>query len=353
MPQATPVNPLGEVITLCLVLSITAIKDGIEDYRRYRADRKANITPYTIIRNGQEKRVKSQQIHPGDIIYITKGEQVPADLVLLSSSEIEGLCFIDTRQLDGESNLKRRNAVSTTDLWMSMEEVCRLKGSIECDLPNEQLYRFHGRFLWHKEKKAEGEKLDSEKTMIPLTNDQLLLRGAILRNTQWIYGIVVYAGKDTKIYRNLKSSRLKFSSQDRKVNYLVLGIFAINLLVYGLSLLFSGLWQNMNGSKVWYIDWNVSGISVIALEWMTYFILYTYMIPISLFVTIELCRIVQAWFMMWDKEMRSDDGVSMSVRNSNLNEDLGAVSYIFTDKTGTLTQNQIDALGLEYWRSSV
>ena len=336
IPQTSPVSPFGQILPLSAVLLVTAIKDGIEDYRRYRADRKANMTPYTILRNAQEVRVKSRQIHPGDIVYIAKGEQFPADMVLLSSSEVEGTCFIDTCELDGETNLKRRHAVDQTAAWMSKEKICSMNGSVECDLPNEHLYSFHGRLFFGNDIKLKGIK--SSPTVI--TNDQLLLRGATLRNTSWIYGMVVYAGKDTKIYRNLKRSKLKVSSQDRKLNYLVLAIFGLNLLVYGLSLLLSGLWQNRYGGEVaWYIDWDLSGGGVVLWQMMTYFVLYTYMIPISLFVTIEFCRIIQAWFMMWDKEMRSEDGVSMTVKNSNLNEDLGAVSHVFTDKTGTLTQN--------------
>jgi phospholipid-translocating P-type ATPase (flippase) len=335
IPQASPVSPFGQILPLAAVLLVTAIKDGIEDYRRYRADRKANMTPYTILRKAQELRVKSRQIHPGDIVYIAKGEQFPADMVLLSSSEVEGTCFIDTCELDGETNLKRRRAVDQTAAWMSREKICSMNGSVECDLPNEHLYRFHGRLFF----KEEATSKQAKSNPIVITNDQLLLRGATLRNTSWIYGMVVYAGKDTKIYRNLRRSRLKVSSQDRKLNYLVLAIFGFNLLVYGLSLLLSGLWQNRYRTIAWYIDWDLSGGGVVLWQMMTYFVLYTYMIPISLFVTIEICRIVQAWFMTWDKEMRSEDGIPMTVKNSNLNEDLGAVSHVFTDKTGTLTQN--------------
>ena len=181
-----------------------------------------------------------------------------------------------------------------------------------------------------------------ESLMFALKPEHLLLRGAVLKNTDKILGAAVYVGNESKIMKNTVKSSLKFSTMEGRLNALVVAIFLFNVLVLVLSSVFSGIWQDWTGIDSWYLDWNLTGVEVSFYHAATYFVLWTYLIPISLFVSIEMVRLSQMFFMKWDAGMVAVvDGVEvpMNPNSSNLNEDLGKIDHIFSDKTGTVTQN--------------
>jgi len=123
IPSASPVSPALTVMPLLVVLAVTMIKDIFEDYLRYRSDEQANNVLCKVSRLGKPmEAIKSKDIMPGDLIEISKGETFPTDIVALASSTEEGLCFIQTAQLDGETNLKRRNALLATTLLTADSE---------------------------------------------------------------------------------------------------------------------------------------------------------------------------------------------------------------------------------------
>ena len=341
VPNASAISPFTQVFPLAIVLLATMVKDGVEDFYRYKSDLRANNEPYVIVRNGRAERILSQHITAGDLIIIKKDEQFPCDLLLLSSYHPDGVCYIETSQLDGETNLKRRNCLQETATLRSDDVISNLKGCLECDMPNSKMNAFNGRLIVHY---SSDPKSDHEETY-PVGHQQLLLRGAQLRNTEYIYGMCVYAGVDTKIFRNLKNSKLKFSTMDSKLNKLLIGMFAYNAILLVVSIVFTYIWnmKYVASDAAAYLYDGTSALALSSLQSMTYFILYTYTIPISLFITMELVRIIQAMFIQWDENMvtTKPDGreINAIARNSNLNEDLGLVEYIFSDKTGTLTQN--------------
>ncbi|KAI8057109.1 hypothetical protein BDF22DRAFT_617084 [Syncephalis plumigaleata] len=321
-------DPTSELLPLCIVLLITAIKDGLEDYKRYKQDKQANTKEFTVVRDGQHQTVLSMDIVPGDVVYLTKDIPVPADLVLLSSSNEDGTCYIDTVELDGETSLKTRDAIQLTQGFNTPQDIMRLRGHVECEMPNERLNVFEGLVTLEID--------DRRADMTPLSMEQLLLRGSTLRNTEYIYGAVIYAGEDTKVFKNLKQTGLKFSTLERRLNKLISFIFAFNAILLITSQ------RNANYPNAWYLppkNTTQSESREIFGVFMVFFVVYSFVIPISVFVSVELVRVAQASFMSWDDEMKSSTGRAMKVHNSNLNEDLGAVEYIFSDKTGTLTQN--------------
>eukprot|EP00668_Euglena_longa_P029691 GGOE01037058.1.p1 GENE.GGOE01037058.1~~GGOE01037058.1.p1 ORF type:complete len:1107 (-),score=354.22 GGOE01037058.1:224-3544(-) len=326
IPGVSPVSPATTIAPLVFVLAVAAIKDGIEDIARWRADKRANGQVHQVLKDGQLVSMKSADIGVGDIIKMVKDEFFPADLVFLSSCHEDGACYIETANLDGETTLKPKQALAETQPLVTVEALAAAHMAVEADPPNASLVQWEGT-------------LEVNGTKKPLELKQFLFRGCKLRNTDWCYGVVCYAGSQTKMMKNLKKRPQKMSLMDKKLNNYIFAIFAVNLffciLLGGLSIVF----QDNTLQWSWYLKCFITADGMLWLTtFLTYFSLLSFMIPISLFVTIEVSKACQAKFMEVDERM-VDNGRSMKVKTSNLNEDLGQIRYIFTDKTGTLTDN--------------
>lgn len=157
-------------------------------------------------------------------------------------------------------------------------------GRVDCEKPNPHLYRFEGRMDW-----VDGDRALS----FSLSPENVILRGAVVKNTDSILGAVVYVGNETKIMKNMVKASLKFSTLEGRLNVLVVAIFVFNVITLALSSILSGFWQDQHGIYAWYIDWNETGAQVGLFHSATYFVLWTYLIPISLFVSIEIVRLCQ------------------------------------------------------------
>lgn len=253
-----------------------------------------------------------------------------------------------------ETNLKRKTTVDLISQYNNEEKVKQLKGTIQCELPNERLLSFEGRLNLDMHEFSNNIKNPS-----PLVMGNMALRGSVLRNTEWTYSLVLYTGLNTKIIKNLKPGKLKVSSLEHSLNKVVIAAFIFNLIILAISVIFDymnyrNVLQQENSRKaqniqlytvMWYIGPVNSNASLHILQSvLSFFAMYTYIIPISLFVTIEMARLAQATYMSMDPQMVYHDGkkfVPMRAANSNLNEDLGKIDFIFSDKTGTFTQNSM------------
>jgi phospholipid-transporting ATPase len=359
LPNVSPIHPATAVLPLIFVIGVALIKDGYEEFLRHKADNRANSAVTHVVRMKDGKAVlediESRDVQVGDIIRILNGEEIRADVLLLSSSGIECCAFIDTCNLDGETNLKNRKGANETWELNTIEACAAAEMTIEMGKPSPALLSWGGVVT-----------LNGEEFSVGL--DQFLYRSCLLKNTEWALGVVMYAGIDTKMFRNLEEKPPKMSSLDEKLNKLIVGVLVAQILLLGTMAGYAVGWTEERASGSWYMDYYLKqqvGFELFGYRFLSYFILMSYMIPISLFVTIELCKVAQAKLMEWDHEMFEwmyGKWVHCTPNTSDLNEQLAQVKFIFSDKTGTLTENVMvykkgDLLGLpvvsEDWDTSI
>lgn len=234
LQQVPNVSPTGQWTTLgplMCILSISALREIAEDYRRQRDDDQTNndiSQKLTVTAEGVVHwvKVRWKDIQVGDILKITSSRQFPADLILLASSEQKGMAYIETSNLDGETNLKLKQALPETANYTSDDEIKNLRGEIEAEAPTKHLYEFYGNI----EVKDNSHSMRDDGQRIPVDAAQLLLRGSQLRNTKFVYGLVIYTGPDTKLMKNSRQAPLKQSNVEYSVNNSLYVLGTVNVV---------------------------------------------------------------------------------------------------------------------------
>ncbi|XP_047316408.1 phospholipid-transporting ATPase 1-like [Impatiens glandulifera] len=347
--QLPPLAVFGRTVSLfplLFVLCVTAIKDGYEDWRRHRSDRNENNRESLVLHAGNFERKEWKKMRAGEVVKIYANETLPCDMVLLGTSDINGIAYIQTMNLDGESNLKTRYArQETTSMLLEGEKI--QTGLIRCEQPNRNIYEFTANMEYNEQR-------------FPLNQSNIILRGCQLKNTEWAVGVVVYAGQETKAMMNSAMSPSKRSRLESYMNRETLWLSTFLLTMCLVVALGMGLWLQRNKEQLDELPYYRNryfekGISIgrlykyygIPMEtffsFLSSIIVFQIMIPISLYITMELVRLGQSYFMIGDKYMYdSSSGSRFQCRSLNINEDLGQIRYVFSDKTGTLTENKME-----------
>lgn len=291
------------------------------------------------------KRDYWKNVQVGDFVRLRNEEPIPADIIVLATSETDGACYIETKNLDGETNLKVRTAIHSGRKVRRARDCEATEFTIESEPPHANLYAYSAVVRWQQYDPRDPQAPPKEMAE-PIGINNLLLRGCTLRNTEWILGVVAFTGEETKIMINsgITPSKRAFLSKD--LNWNVIYNF---MILFGMCLT-AGLvegttWAKPNTS-IKYFEFGSYGGTAAVNGLITFFaamVLFQDLIPISLYISLEIIRTAQAFFIYSDVYMYYEKlDYPCTPKSWNLSDDLGQIEYVFSDKTGTLTQNVME-----------
>ena len=425
----SPIKPYTIWSPLCLVVGLSMAKEAVEDYQRHKQDHEQNTSLTERFDGVSMTQCEWRDVKAGDIIRVVRDQSFPCDLVLLASPLDDSVCYVETKNLDGETNLKLKRGVEgcgacgergekglralrslagvdargsvlqdggdTVDTVDTVDAVDAATPSrtaaaderrrssflartsslmrassrrvgpavdppgarVECERPNNSLYTFTGnldvpRAAYDGPITEDDLSNPERRKKVSLVPQNVLLRGSSLRNTEYVFGVAVYAGHDTKVMMNASAAPSKRSQIELGMDRVVLLMLSMLIMMGAVTAIVCGIWIKNKSPRAWYLRTDEADVvfnpedapRVGVVAFLTSYVLYGYLIPISLYVSLEFVKVMQATvFINQDRALyHAPTDTPMRARTSNLNEELGMVHTVLSDKTGTLTCNSME-----------
>ena len=326
IPGLSTTGNYTTIVPLTFFVTISMAKEGYDDVRRYKLDKAENNKDACIASvlpsSGRESsltasesvewvKTKWKDIRVGDVIKLTRNEAAPADLALLHVDGLSGIAYFETMALDGETNLKSKQASPyLAKRCKTMDNMIAGNIRLTVEDPNLDLYSFDGKVV-------------SDQEVSPLTNNEIVYRGSVLRNTKEAIGMVVYSGEECKIRMNAtKNPRIKAPALQTIVNRVVVVIVSFVIALAIFNTVAYQIWAKTTEKRAWYLtDARVAFFPILT----SFIILFNTMVPLSLYVSLEIIKAFQI-LLMNDIEMYDEDSnTPMEPRTNTINEELGQV----------------------------